>query len=167
MGKPITDAELEAIRQHHAAGLSLNRTAKELGRAPSSVRLASKRLGLSWDRSKTEKAVKARQVDMAAERAELAADLLQDAKRLREQMWQPAVVFAFGGRDGDYSEHRVTEPPAADKRTLMQASTAALTAHLRLVDHDSDGGVAEARSVLDGFMDAVARRANELGAVDP
>lgn len=167
MGKPITDAELEAIRLHHAAGLSLSGTAKLIGRAVSSTRLASVRLGLSWERSKTAAATAAAQTDMAAQRAQLAADLLQDAKRLREQMWQPAVVFAFGGRDGDYSEHRVTEPPAADKRTLMQASQAALTAHLRLVDHDSDGGVAEARSVLDGFMDAVARRASELGAVDP
>lgn len=161
-GTPITESEVAEIRRHHAAGLSLGATARAVGRPISTVRDAARREGLSWDRSRTAAAVKAHTVDMAARRTVLAANLLQDAERLREQMWQPAVVYAFGGKDNDYNEHPVAEPPAGDKRTLMQAASTALTAHLRLVDHDSDGGLTEARSVLDGFMDAVARRAADL-----
>lgn len=165
-GRPVTSEEIAEIRRHNAAGDSLGATARALGRPVSTVVRVAKREGLSWDRSKTAKAVAAHTVDMAARRAQLAQDLLDDARRLREQLWQPTTVFNFGGKDNTYNERELDEAPADIKRTLMQASTTALTAHLRLVDHDSDGGLGEARSVLDGFMDTIARRANELGAGD-
>lgn len=149
------------IRELAGAGVARNEVARQLGISPRTVsRYAEPG---SFDRTATAAAVKARQIDMAARRAELAKDLLDDAARLREQIWEPTKIYNFGGKDNTYNEHPVDEPPFEAKRTLMQATSTALNAHLRLIDHDSDGGVAHAESILDKFMDAVAARAQELG----
>ena len=144
------------------AGMGRNEIARELDVSVGTVTAHAPRG--SFDRSATMAAVKARQADMAQRRAKLAADLLEDAERMRRQLWEPALVFNFGGKDNTYEEHQLQEQPTDGKRTLMQAVTAATTAHLRLVDHDGDGTVDQAKSVLDGFMDAIASRAAQLGA---
>jgi hypothetical protein len=162
MPDPTPAAMVERIRELAAGGMARNEIARTLQVSATTVTKYAP--AGSFDRAATATAVKAHSVDMAARRAALAQAYLRDAERLREQMWQPTKVFAFGGKDNTYNEHPVDEPPVEAKRTLMQASTTAANAHLRLVDHDSDGGLDEAKSVLDGFMDAVARRAGELGA---
>ena len=162
MGKPLSAEKVAEIRRLAEAGLGRNEIAREAGVSVAAVTRHAP--AGSFDRSSTAAAVKARQTDMAARRAVLAGKLLEDAERLRELLWKPSVVFAFGGKDNTYNEHAVDSPPFADKRTLMLSANTALMAHLRLVDHDSDGGVAHAESVLDQFMDAVAQRARELGA---
>lgn len=163
----LTDDDLAEMCRLHAAGESLGGIARALGKAKTTVGRAARAAGLSFERSRTAAAVVAHSIDMAARRAALAQNLLSDAERIREQLWTSTTVYNFGGKDNDYNERTFDEAPADIKRTLMQTATTALTAHLRLVDHDSDGGVTEAKSVLDGFMDAIARRANELGAGDP
>lgn len=160
MPEPTPADLVERIRELAAEGLGRNEVARRLDVSPRTVtRYAPEG---SFDRSSTMAAVKARQADMAERRAALADKLLKDAERLREQIWQPALVYNFGGKDNDYNEHQLEEQPVDGKRTLMQTAVAAVTAHLRLVDHDGDGGLDEAKSVLDGFMDAVAQRAAEL-----
>jgi predicted transcriptional regulator len=153
-----TPAELvERIRELAAQGLGRNEVARRLEVSPRTVSKYAP--AGSFDRSATAAAVKARQVDMAERRAVLAENLLGDAERLREQIWQRALVYNFGGKDNTYEEHELEEQPTDAKRTLMQAVATAVNAHVRLVDHDGDGGLDEAKSVLDGFMDAVAQRA--------
>ncbi len=160
MPDPLSDEVIARIRELAEAGLARNEVARRLGVSTTTVTKYA--APGSFDRSATQIAVRARQVDLAARRADLAAALLDDAARLREQIWQPTKIYNFGGKDNTYNEKTVDEPPFEAKRTLMQAATTALTAHLRIVDHDSDGGLDEARSVLDGFMDAVAQKATQL-----
>jgi|SRR6185503_2736156 len=156
----LSDETIAEVSRLAAAGVGRNEIARRLGISAGSV-TAHAPAG-SFDRRKTAEAVKARQLDMAARRAELAANLLEDAERLRAQLWEPALVYAFGGKDNDYNEHTLEEPGFADKRAIISSVSTAMAAHLRLVDHDSDGGVAHAESVLDQFMDAVAQRAAEI-----
>lgn len=158
--RKITDAELGKLKRYNAEGLSLNASARALARPVSTVRDAAVRLGLSWDRTKTAVAVAAAQTDMAARRAALAQDLLADAERIREQMWQSTTVYSFGGKENDYSEHAFNEAPADIKRTLMQTATTALTAHLRLVDHAAKDSHDDARDVVLQF--GIAVRAAQL-----
>jgi hypothetical protein len=160
MSDPMPAETVSEIRELAAAGVARNEIARRLRVSATTVTKYAP--PGSFDRSVTAKAVRAHSMDMAARRAELAQNLLRDAERLREQIWQPALVYNFGGKDNTYEEHLLQEQPVDGKRTLMQAATTAMNAHLRLVDHDSDGGMGEAKSVLDGFMDAVARRAGEL-----
>ncbi|MEP7194603.1 MAG: hypothetical protein ABI903_17280, partial [Actinomycetota bacterium] len=61
------------LRNLHAQGLPLRECAKRMGRSRSGVGDHAKVLGLSWDRSKTQVATKARVADNRARRAELEA----------------------------------------------------------------------------------------------
>jgi hypothetical protein len=160
MADPLPAETIAQIRELAAAGLSRAEIARRTGVSTTSVgRHAPPG---SFDRSGTMAATKARTADMAARRAQLADNLLTDAVRLREQLWQPYTVYAFGGRDNTYNEHHLDEPPTDAKRALMQTAVAAATQHLRLVDHDADGGVDQARGLVHGFMDAIAQRAAQL-----
>lgn len=161
-GEPLEPDRVAEIVRLAGEGVSAYRIAKTVGVSAATVTKYAP--AGSFDRSATAAAVQAHKVDAAARRAQLAHDLLEDAARLRAQIWQPAVIYNFGGKDNTYEERAVTEPPADVKRTLMLATNTALQAHLRLVDHDSDGGVAQAKGVLENFMEAIATRAQELGA---
>jgi len=158
---PLDSERIAEIVRLAGQGLSRDEIARRVGVGRATVTKYAP--PGSFDRTHTAVAVKARQTDMAARRVQLAADLLSDAARLREQIWQPTKIYNFGGKDNTYNEHQVDEPPFDAKRTLMQAATTAMTAHLRLVDHDSDGGVDAAHSLVHGFIDAVAQAAVELG----
>lgn len=160
MPDPLGEDVIRSIRELAEAGVARNEIARRLQVSATTVTKYAP--AGSFDRTGTALAVRAHQVDMAARRAELAQKLLDDAVRLREQIWKPTKIYNFGGKDNTYNERAVDEPPFDAKRTLIQAAATALTAHLRIIDHDSDGGLDEARSVLDGFMDAIARRAAEL-----
>jgi IS30 family transposase len=162
MPDPLPEDVVQRIRELAAAGTARNEIARQVGCSPATVTRYAP--AGSFDRSSTAAAVQAHKIDAAAVRAKLALDLLSDAARLREQIWQPAKIYNFGGKDNTYNDKDVDEPPADVKRTLMLAANTALTAHLRLVDHDSDGGTEQAKGVLEKFMDAVAERAHELGA---
>jgi AcrR family transcriptional regulator len=158
----LSQETIARIRELAEGGMGRNEIARELGVSVGSV-TAHAPAG-AFDRSATMAAVKARQADMAERRAKLAADLLEDAERLRRQLWEPALVYNFGGKDNTYEEHELDEQPVDGKRTLMQAVSTAVAAHVRLIDHDGDGITEQAKSVLDGFMEAVAERAAQLGA---
>jgi hypothetical protein len=136
---PLTDDERRKIRDLHAAGLSRNAIAKEIGRSGSTVSVAAKEMGLSFERGhEVEAATKAMVADAKTKRAELMNTLLDDAARLRAQIWEPHEYRAHGGRD--FIEQRWTqeEPTSADKLKLMQAATIAVDRSLRLDLHDSD-----------------------------
>jgi len=87
-------------------------------------------------------------------RAELAVLLLDDAHKLRAQLWQPALVHAFGGKDNTYEEHVLAEPTFTDKKNIISAVSTAVVSVTRLEDYDksaSDGATA-ADSVVDRLM---------------
>lgn len=106
----------------------------------------------AFDRTQTARATADRQADMKARRAQLAEDLLDDAERLRDRLFDPYTA-AVSGREG---VERVTldEPDAASLRNFMTAIAVALDKHLALDKHDQDGGMAEVGSMLDGLLDA-------------
>lgn len=160
MGEPLAQGVIAEIQRLAADGVGRNEIARQLGVSAGTVTRHAP--AGSFDRKSTAAAVKARKVDLAARRAEIAALLLEDAARLRAQLWQPHIAFAFGGKENTYNEHPLSEPTPADKRALITSAVTALNAHLRLVDHDADGGLHDAESVLDGFMDAVATRASQI-----
>lgn len=137
-GTPITDAERQRITELHAAGKTRNDIAADLGRAPSVVSKVASQLGLSFDRSATKAAVEAHAVDAKAKRAALLANLLDDAARLREQIWAPHEYVDHGGKDFDEARWIQKEPTAADKLKLMQAAGIAVDKSLRLEQHDAD-----------------------------
>jgi hypothetical protein len=149
---PITDTDRERILALHAAGKSRNDIARETGRSQGTVTKVVHDAGRTFDRTATVAATAAKKADAAALRAELELDYLADAQRLRKQLWEPCIAFNFGGKDNTYEEHPLDEPVFADKLKIMQASTTASNASLRIEQARSDGGITAARSLVDDLL---------------
>ncbi|MFF9199972.1 helix-turn-helix domain-containing protein [Streptomyces sp. NPDC014779] len=155
---PVTDEERARIRELHAQGYGRNAIARELGRGTRTISVEAAAMNLSFDRSQTEEATRARMADLAEKRSILADALTDDALRLSAQMWEPTVVFNFGGKDNVYEEHPVAEPPPADKRALMAAATSAAAQSLRLVPPADEDGSEQVGSLLTSLYDKLRDR---------
>lgn len=147
-GPPITDHDRQRVRALHAAGWTRNDIAKELGRSGSTISKIAAELGLGFDRKSVAAATEARRVDAKARRVALMHDLLDDANRLRKQMWTPCTIHAFGGRDNVYNSKKVDQPPFREQRDIMYAAGIAIEKSLRLDDHDGDAGADDAKSMI-------------------
>lgn len=150
---PLSEAEIDEIRRLHGEGLGRNEIARRIGRGTRTVSNHCARMNLVFENTATEAATAARNAQLAEKRSILADALIDDALRLTEQMWQPAKVFNFGGKDNTYEDKDVPEPPAADKRALMTAATAAAAQSLRLVPPETETeGMAAVDQWLRGMM---------------
>jgi transposase-like protein len=147
----IPDDKRAAILADIRAGeLSARAIGRKHGVAQSSVSLIAQqnRENDAFDRTKTERATRAKQADNRSRRAQLAADLLSDAERLRKQLWEPTTIGAFGGRDGEWHTAEVEEPPFADKRAILTSVQTAVRAHTELEKVDATGSADGAKSML-------------------
>lgn len=152
--KPLSDAERAEILRRHAAGESRNSIAKALKRSGETVSKAVAATGKNFERApEVAAATEARLTDLASRRAKLALDLQADAERLREQLWEPAVVYSFGGKENTYEQHPVSEPPPADKRALMSTVATAVDRSLKLEPVKDENGAAAIGSLLGGLME--------------
>lgn len=159
---PVTDEERAEVRRLHAEGLGRNEIARTIGRGTRTVSVIAAALGLTFDRAAmTETATKVRQADLAERRTILAEALVDDAMRLTEQMWQPAKVFNFGGKENTYEVRDVPEPPADAKRALMLAAGQAIQRSIQLVPPVHSEGEEDARSVLGRVMTGLVDLYNE------
>lgn len=164
MPEPLTDDERERIVALARAGHPRNHVAREVGRSPGVVSKVCKAAGVSFDREAVKSATEARQADNQAKRAQLQSDLLDDAIRLREQLWEPCVVYNFGGRDNTYEQHTLDQPDAAGKATLLRAVGIAVDKSVRLAEVDRAGaGAAEGRGILGRLSDALGAAYDQLG----
>ncbi|MFF0747308.1 helix-turn-helix domain-containing protein [Streptomyces sp. NPDC004111] len=98
----VTDAEREELRRLHAAGHGRNEIARRTNRSLRTISVQAATMHLSFDRTATEAATRARMADLAERRTILADALTDDALRLSAQVWEPAVVYSFGGKDNTY-----------------------------------------------------------------
>lgn len=161
------DAEqIDQVRALHAGGMGCNEIAREVGVAPATVSVFCANAGLTFDREQTRAATRARQADLALRRAELQAGLLEDAEKLRAQLFAPTVVFAFGGKDNTYESRPVDQPPVRDQRDLVHAVSTAVNASLRLADHDQDADVGDARSMLGDLARGLTAAYQAMGGTD-
>lgn len=163
---PVTDETRADVQRLHTEGHGRNEIARQLKRSPRTISVLAAEMGLSFDRTATEEATRARTADLAEKRSILADALVDDALRLTEQLWQPAVVFNIGGKDNEYTEQAVPEPPALDKKNLMAAATAAAAQSLRLVPPAVDSGAQEARSMVGKLFQGLAEVAKQIEAED-
>ncbi|MGW6481308.1 helix-turn-helix domain-containing protein [Streptomyces sp. NPDC055059] len=165
--RKVTDKERAEIIRLHGERLGRNEIARSLGRAQRTISLICAEEGLVFDVTMTEEATRHRMANLAERRALLAEALQGDAERLTEQMWQPAKVYNFGGKDNTYEERDVDEPPTMDKKALMIAASAAIDRSLKLVPPESTTGEGAARSVLGELAAAFQQVADSPGEAEP
>lgn len=147
--------DIHRLRELHAAGRSLSSIAADLDRPKSTVSDVARHLGLTWDTAITERASKARKVHAANLRSLLEVKLLEEAERLVDEMRQPCLVYAFGGRDNSYAEEHHDQPDAVAKLKLMQAAGAAVDRALRIDQHASAGSADGVKSLLSSLGQAL------------
>lgn len=97
-------------------------------------------------------ATQAAQADAKALRAELSLGLLQDAKRMRDELWEPSIAISAG---------QVVEAPRAVPEVQLKTLTGigiAIDKSATLEAVDNDGGVAEVVSILDSVREELEGR---------
>ena len=164
---PWTDAEDQQLRDLAALGRPISEMATAVDRHKSSVKRRLDKLGIHGDRTQTAAATQAKVIDARARRVALEVTLLEDAERLRSQIWAPTVAFNFGGKDNTYNEVHLPEPTHADKLKLMQAAGIGIDRSLKISDHDADAGVTEAIGTLDQIAEALALVVKDLPDMGP
>ncbi|RGC68433.1 hypothetical protein C5N14_13685 [Micromonospora sp. MW-13] len=154
--RPVTQADHDQVRALHAQGLSRNAIAKELGRSGKTISEIAARLGLSFERAgATAAATAAKKADGAARRAQLQLDALDAANKLMGQMFAPALVYNFGGKENDYNSTTLEEPPFADKRNIATAIQALAGTALKLAEYDKATGNEDEKGMLGELRDAL------------
>ncbi|MFG2059678.1 helix-turn-helix domain-containing protein [Micromonospora sp. NPDC048930] len=160
--RPVTQADHDRVRELHDQGLSRNAIAEELGRSGRTISRIADKLGLDFDRARTRAATEAKKDDARAKRAALAVRLLDDAERLREQLFQPALVYNFGGKENTFEQATIPEPSFRDKRDLMNAIGIAIDKSVRLDEYDADPGIDAAKSMLGALAKGLGAAYDEL-----
>jgi hypothetical protein len=164
--RPITDEDRRRVKALHAAGRNRNQIAKEIGRSGSTVSKIAAELDLSFDREAAKAATEARVADAKARRVDLMHALLDDAERLRQQLFAPTRIHSFGGKDNTYASRDVDQPLFRDQRDIMQSVSTAITASLRIDDHDTDNGAEGARSMVGSLFDALRGAYDQMQDTD-
>jgi Helix-turn-helix domain len=145
--RPVTEGDRRRVAELHSQGLSRNAIAHELGRSGRTISriCAEHDPPLTFERTRTAAATAAKKADGAARRAQLQLEALEAAGKLMGQMFAPTVVYNFGGKENDYNERPVDEPPFRDKRDIANAIQALANTALKLAEHDraTDAGGAD------------------------
>jgi AraC-like DNA-binding protein len=153
--RPVTDHDRDQVRALHAQHLSRNQIARQLGRSTHTVTKLARELGLSFDRANNpglQEATAARMADGRARRTQLALQLLEDAERLRQQLFTPTMAYNFGGKDNTYNEHQLNQPSFRDQQYLMHAIGIAVDRAVRLDAYDK---IDESLSGVDAWLAAM------------
>lgn len=164
MGARIPNEERQAIADDIRAGLPRNEIARRHGRSEGSVSNIAAEHGLTFDRSAVENATRARTTDMAARRAALAEDLLDDAAKLRERAWSDYEYYERSP-DGPVRV-RLDLPPLGEARNAYTAIGIAVDKHLVLVKHDTGTGADQARSMLGALAEGLGAAYRAMQAED-
>lgn len=158
----VTDDERAAIVATLRDTENVRETARRHGRDPATVSRIAKAEGIEPAlRCLTKTATQAKAADNAAKRELLKASLLDDAIRLRAQLWEPAVekkpmVVSNGGDAGSMVlevETHLDQPTFADKQRIMTSVGIATDKVIALERLDPVKGT-EGRSVLEQLVEA-------------
>ncbi|WP_018135434.1 hypothetical protein [Acaricomes phytoseiuli] len=144
----ITKTQRNEVATLHKAGHTRNHIAKTVGISAGSVTKICQELGLNFNRDHTRAAVAAKQADDKHRRQQLKTHLLEDAHKLREQLWTPTQLVNFGGKDNTLNSTTISEPLFVDKKNIMTAIGTAIDRYIRLDAIDNNNGQADAESML-------------------
>jgi transposase-like protein len=160
----LTDTQRLTICELADEGYSVREVAARLGVAPSTITRNAQRMGLSFDRSATERATSARVADAKARRAETAARLIDLVNGELDRLNRPYRTHAFvGGQDAGYLEHVLPQPDAAARLAIIRAAGHLVDKHLKLAEFDGDDSRLEhAKSVMGAIYEGLVRTYPDL-----
>lgn len=151
-----TEAELQTLRERNAAGDSLTAIARDLGVTKPVLSRKAAALGLTWDRSRTEKATAAKVVDAKARRATILGRLYGEAEAVLDDLeagragkgWNTIIR----GEYGIENTRSLDFIPIRDRRDASDTLSRVLVQATRL--EQVDNGTADAvKGLLGGLAD--------------
>lgn len=159
--RPLSDEERDQVRVLYAEGCGRNEISRRTGIHQRRVSAIAAELGLTFRRAAhTAVATEIKKEDARARRAALAISLLEDAERLRQQLFAACTAYNFGGKDNTFAQVKLSEPSFRDKNYLMGAIGLAVDRAVRLDEYDKDTGLGDAKSMLSALaagLDAAYR----------
>lgn len=162
MPPPLTDDERQRIIDLVEQGVTRNEIARQLGRSGGTITSVAQAAGLTFDRSATKTATRARRADLETQRLALAEELIGDARKLRQQLWEPAItkqVVTVGYGPGLSRPEEVVmrhdEPTFADKQRIMTSIGIATDKVLAISKHDVKADEGGEMTMLVGLVDSL------------
>lgn len=144
VAKPLTNDERAEIVRHIESGKGCAETAKIMNRSADTVSRIAHSIGWTFGVTNLARAHGARSAYCAEARAGIAALATERAQSMLERWEQEYLVFNFGGKDNDYNEHVLSEPPVEAKRAMAQTFRDLMRTVLDIDRHDNraDEGLA-------------------------
>jgi transcriptional regulator with XRE-family HTH domain len=155
VGKHVTQADRDHVRDLHAKGLGRNEIARAVGVSAGTVTNIAKDLGLSFDRSESAVAVAARATDLKARRQVLQGRLIARAEALFDRLEAPTYKTLVKVAGGAEQVQELDFVPARDEKDLQYAIGGYLIVEERLDKAGGDSGEEGARSMLAGLFQDV------------
>lgn len=156
MPAPLAPGKRAAILKDIRAGKSCGRTARDHHVSRSTVSKLAKDHGLGFERSQTEKAARAKQIDNRAKRAQLQSDLLDDAQKLRARAWSKYRVVVGGSEGAEVVE--LDLPPLTDVRAAYTSIGIIVDKSVAIEKHDTGDDAEAAKSVLAAVMEGLVAK---------
>ncbi|MFF4369641.1 helix-turn-helix domain-containing protein [Streptomyces sp. NPDC001594] len=145
--RPVTDEDREQVRALHAEGLGRNAIARQLGRSSRTVSVLAEELGLTFDRTATAEATRARVIDTRERRQSLIERYYAQADKILARLERDEHQITEVSL-GKVIRYTATDLPTQDVRNLIQAAGAAASQAVKLEALNSDNGVSDAKSLL-------------------
>ena len=145
---------------------SRNSIAREFAVAGETVTRICAEAGITFDRTKTEAAVRAHAIDLAEDRALLAKMMLAEVQEQLDILNAPYMVWSFGGMDGEIHSHLLDSAPMMERNTALRSAGIAFDKVTRIVEK-SDGGLEQAVGVLDTLADGLQAAAAAIRSETP
>lgn len=139
---PFSPEEEGQVVRWIGQGVNRNEIARRTGRGKATVTRVAQRHGLTFAPSDIAKVARERLAsDNRARRVELGRLLLEDAHKMREQLWRPTEYLFAMQKTGEVVREKLREPHPGDKRNLMTAIGIAVTkiAELEALDTPNEG----------------------------
>ena len=165
MPPPLAPAKRAAILADIREGGTCRGIATKHKVSVSTVSKIASDEGETFERSQTEKATRARVADLAAMRAQLAADLMADTQRLRERAWSEYQVVQ-NTREGP-EVVRLDRPPLRDVQAAYTSIAIAADKSAMLIRQDSDGGAEKAKGIVGALVEGLRAAADALPPETP
>lgn len=151
------DADVARVRELRAKGMGRNEIAREMGIGPATASKLARLAGITFDRSATQVAVEARQVDNRARRAAIVARLYGVAERTitRLEADEHELTEVSMGQVVRYTAKQL---PGPDVHRLVGAVNVATAAAVKLEQVDGDASTDRVGSLLGSLFDTLQAR---------
>ena len=108
---PVQPEERARVEGLIRDGVPRNEIARRTGLGAATVSRIADAAGLTFDRSATAEATRARVLDLADARTRLIAGAVRNAEEALQSVWGAVLVYNIGGKDNTYTEHELASAP--------------------------------------------------------